>query len=229
MRRGQHMGPREGRTERRGGGPAHRRMLVLALALGVVGVGGTLAWYSESSGITNLFNRATANPEISEKFQQGGDEKRDVMVEVPANDTNVTSYVRAQVDVHWVDADGNRLWEQPVEKAAAPADDAAAYDYELKWNVVSGAVKPNSWHRGADGIYYWTSSVQPGAKTGVLITSCVQQKRHSDGRKLVVEVSAQAIQADPATAFNESWGTRAQLMVGADGNITERVIAHDQA
>ena len=223
---------RTGRPERTGGAGRHgagRRALVLALALGVAGVGGTLAWYTESAGITNFFNRATANPEIQEEFQQGGDAKRNVKVAVPANDTNVTSYVRAQVDVHWEDADGNRLWEQPVEKAAAPADDAAAYDYELAWNVASGAVAPGTWRQGADGIYYWTSPVKPGAETGALIASCVQNKRHADGRKLVVEISAQAIQADPAAAFDESWGAHAQLMVGADGNLTERVIAHEGA
>ena len=62
---------------------------------------------------------------------------------------------------------------------------------------------PSSWVLASDGFYYWTSSVKPLDKTGVLIKSVSEKK--ADGKNLVVDISTQAIQSTPDDAVTEAW------------------------
>lgn len=197
--------------------------LCVAAALTFAAVGGSLAWYSQGSSLANMFRLGTADPDISEGFDPASGVKQNVAVEIPENGTNVASYVRAQVDIYWKDADGNRLWEEPVAKAAA-GDAAVNYDYEITWASAGSAGTANGWIEGPDGLYYWTSPVEPGGKTDALIQSCIEHRHYDDGRQLVVAISTQAIQAKPARAFDESWGVHCGLTVGEDGVLKNREV-----
>lgn len=193
--------------------------VVIAVLFGVVLAGaaaGVLGWYQVPSSLVNAFTAGNVDVQIDEQFDPDAHEKRDVAVRVPQNDAGVAAYTRARVEVYWQDASGARLWEEPVERAAAPATAPQEYDYELTWASADQAAA-GQWVQGEDGSYYWTAPVAPGERTGNLVDRCIEQVRFDDGRQLVVEVIVQAIQSDPARAFEQAWGTDSGLRVGSDG------------
>lgn len=189
-----------------------RAAVVAVLCVALAGAGGVFAWYCQTSGITNIFSKGAVEVGIDETFDPAAGEKRNVQVSVPGNNSTVPAYVRAQVDVYWEDAQGDRLWEAPVEKKSDPA----AYDYELVWGTFDGAGP--TWVTGNDGLYYWTQPVNPGENTGDIIASCIETRRHTDGRTLVVDIAVQAVQSQPAGAFAD-WAAQSGLVVNGDGSI----------
>ncbi len=78
---------------------------------------------------------------------------------------------------------------------------------QIAWSVAdaSGANSAYNWVKASDGFYYWTSPVAPGAETGVLINRVTELKA-TEGRNLVVDISAQAVQAMPDEAVHDAWG-----------------------
>lgn len=196
-------------------GSRNRRPLsiaaVVAVALAVCAAGGATAWYSTRSGISNAFATAHVSPEIVEAFDVTSGVKSDVRVTVPDDGSNVAAYVRARVDLSWRDGDGAQLWDLP-----------AGSDYDLVMGAdVADAPGVSKWVRGDDGFYYWCSPVEPGASTSNLIDELRQTSAAAD-RTLVADVSVQAVQSDPAAAFNESWSTSSGLSVGAGGVLERR-------
>ena len=165
---------------------------VLALLLAVAG--GTLAWLSASGILINTFGIGTVEPKVEETLDGGT--KSDVSVK---NRGAAPAFIRAQVDIYWQDEDGNVLWEEPAEGTG----------YSIIWgdNVTSGsdAGSVSTWVKGSDGFYYWTGSVAPGAQTGQLIKSA-SAVNASSSKKLVIDISAQAIQSTPDDAVTEAWG-----------------------
>lgn len=199
---------------RKGTARATRILVALLVVVSMLSVGATMAWYAGESSLVNPFSKGKVSVAVDETFDaQVG--KQDVSVSVPANAGAVAAYVRARVDIYWEDSQGRRIWDAPVSKA----DDPAAYDYEIVWTVFGQAGAPQVWVKGADGLYYWTSAVAPGSATAPLIQRCVQTVRYDDGRTLVVDVATQAIQSEPARAFDEAWGAAAKLAVGQDGTV----------
>lgn len=198
---------------------AGRALIIAAamVAICLIAAGGTLAWYSQKSSLTNLFGRGTLDPAVSEKFDPAAGLKSDVAVEIPENTSNVPAYVRAHVDIYWEDAQGNRMWDEPVAAGISDVGAADAFDYEIVWANMSAGGQANSWISGADGVYYWSSPVKPGASTAPLVVSLQENVRHDDGRKLVAAIAVQAIQANPDRAFMESWAPHCGLSVGDDG------------
>lgn len=179
-----------------------RAVLTLVLALAVVGVavGGVIAWLTASGRVENQFVLGEVTPTVNEKGPEGDDPfdnevdsvKRDVTV---TNNGNVPIYVRAQVNIYWVDENGNQLWDEPEN------------DYTLDMG---------NWTEGADGFYYWTKPLDPKATTENLLDS-LTNKSTDDYPQLVCDVAVQAIQADPIDAVEEAWG----VTVDGSGNITK--------
>lgn len=192
-------------------------VVVAALVVCLAAAGGTLAWYSQKSSLANLFNKGVLDPSISEEFDPEAGLKKNVAVTIPENVSNVPAYVRAQVDIHWEDAQGNRMWDEPVAAGVSDAGAVDAFDYEITWANMSAGGQANSWIAASDGIYYWSSPVQPGGATDPLIVSLQEHVRHDDGRTLVATIAVQAIQSNPDRAFMESWAPHCGLSVGADG------------
>lgn len=204
--------PRARRARRRG---SARGVVALVLALAVVGVavGGVVAWLTASSDLTNTFEIGTVDPVVNEDgstpdtpFTEGDTVKQNVDV---TNSGNIPIYVRAQVNIYWVDASGNQLWDAPV----------AGKDYKLTRTIPAS----NDWQQGTDGFYYWTSPLGPGATTSPLIEKIEQltTNTYDDGRHLVCDIAAQGIQADPADAVEEAWhvtvGAESTLDITAEG------------
>lgn len=177
-----------------------KRKRIIALLVGVIllaGAAGTLAWLSVTGVLVNQFGIGSVTPSVQETLS--GNVKSDVKAK---NTGSAPAYIRAAVDIYWQDAtSGARMWEDPQ----------ADTDYEIVWSVadVSGANSPSTWVKASDGFYYWTSSVVPGAETGVLIASVTELKTTGD-RNLVVNVSTQAVQSVPDDAVHEAWNCAVQ-------------------
>lgn len=179
-------GPRRPRWNK----PAKPAIVVaLVAALALVGVGGVLAWLVSTDSLTNEFGIGEIGTEVTETFN--GTTKSDVAV---TNKGNIEAWIRAQINIYWVDANGNQMWDKPVKDT----------DYTLTMGSEGG--QTSGWLQGQDGYYYYTSPVAPNANTGNLITSLTDNQTHSDGRKLVCDIAAQAIQADPYSAVEDAWG-----------------------
>lgn len=172
-----------------------KRKQIVALLVGVLllaGAAGTFAWLSVTGVLVNEFGFGSVAPSVDEKLD--GNVKSDVTI---TNKGSAPAYLRVAVDIYWQDQDGARLWDEPV----------AGTDYVIERGNVSDASASNSassWVAASDGFYYWTSSVAPMDKTGVLIKSVTERK--ADGKNLVVDISTQAIQSTPDDAVTEAWG-----------------------
>lgn len=200
-----------GGSSRRPSGPAGSRnprskmplkpiaMAVLALAVVGVAISGVVAWLTASGMLENTFDRGQVDVTVNEEFTDGVN-KKNVSV---TNNGNVPVCVRAQVNIYWVDKDGNQLWDEPV----------AGKDYTIDWGDLTGT----GWKQGDDGFYYWTKPLATTTKTDNLIDVLTDKTADTDGRTLVCDVAVQAIQADPADAVEEAWG----VTVDGSGNITK--------
>lgn len=172
-----------------------KRKQIVALLVGVLllaGAAGTFAWLSVTGVLVNEFGFGSVAPSVGEKLD--GNVKSNVTI---TNKGSAPAYLRVAVDIYWQDQDGARLWDEPV----------AGTDYVIERGNVSDASASNSassWVAASDGFYYWTSSVAPMDKTGVLIKSVTERK--ADGKNLVVDISTQAIQSTPDDAVTEAWG-----------------------
>lgn len=176
-----------------------KRKRIIALLAGVIllaGTAGTLAWLSVTGVLVNQFGIGSVTPSVQETLN--GKVKSDVKAK---NTGTAPAYIRAAVDIYWQDQDGARLWDEPKEEPKGEAD------YEIAWSVAdaSGANSAYNWVKASDGFYYWTSPVAPGAETGVLINRVTELKA-TEGRNLVVDISAQTVQATPDEAVHDAWG-----------------------
>lgn len=176
-----------------------KRKRIIALLAGVIllaGTAGTLAWLSVTGVLVNQFGIGSVTPSVQET--PNGKVKSDVKAK---NTGTAPAYIRAAVDIYWQDQDGARLWDEPKEEPKGEAD------YEIAWSVAdaSGANSAYNWVKASDGFYYWTSPVAPGAETGVLINRVTELKA-TEGRNLVVDISAQTVQATPDEAVHDAWG-----------------------
>lgn len=171
--------------------PARRRKLnkyflvtlSLVLLLGVAG-GVTLAYIiAEGGTVANSFTPAQVLCSVDNDY-------------AVTNDGNVDAYIRAAVIVNWENGDGDIIGIAPV----------AGTDYTL-------SVDAESWELGDDGFYYYKNVVPfEGAtdKTPPVVT-VTPKTEAPKGFTLVVEVLAEAIQADGDTdngnipAYQDAW------------------------
>lgn len=175
-----------------------RIIALLAGAILVAGMAGTLAWLSATGVLVNQFGIGSVTPTVQEELS--GNVKSNVKAE---NTGTAPAYIRTAVDIYWQDGNGARLWEEPQ----------ADKDYKIAWSDslrdASGAKQDSMWLKAGDGFYYWTSPVAPNTETDVLIASVTELKA-TEGRNLVVDVSTQAVQSVPDDAVREAWNCTVQ-------------------
>lgn len=178
-------------------------IMALAAALVTVAVAGVIAWTTAQDALTNQFEIGKVDTTISEEFD--GTAKRNVYA---TNNGNVPVYIRAQVNIYWIDAEtGEQLWDAPKQDE----------DYSVK----GGLPADDGWSKdSASGYYYWTAPVEVNHQTEKLIDTILQSSVQLNvdkaaGRKFVVDVDIQSIQADPASAVKEAWG----VTVDSDGTL----------
>ena len=80
------------------------------------------------------------------------------------------------------------------------ASDPAGYSYNVTENP------GNSWKKGSDGYFYYTSPVAPGNSTQGSLLTCTVTYPVNPEYTLSVEILAEAIQSTPDNAVQEAWG-----------------------
>ncbi len=179
--------------------------------------GGTLAWFSQTDGVTNLFSSGSVKPQINETFETDYTVKENVSIQ---NTGTLSAYLRASVSVYWEDGSGNQLWDAPVA-----VGENGEGDYSITWGEMGPDSQTNAcWLKGNDGFYYWSMPVGKKQGTGDLIKSASQIGTPADGKKLVVDIASQALQAEGTAknAFNEVWSESSGLVAGEDGTLTRK-------
>lgn len=170
-----------------------KKALLLAVSVALIltaAIGGTIAYIvTKTDSVTNTFEPAKVPIKVDETFEKG--EKKDVKIQ---NTGNISAFIRAKIVVTWKNTDGNVSAIKPVENT----------DYTM-------TVGTTGWtYNNADGFWYCNTAVAPnGGNTPVLIISCKPETdKAPDGYDLSVEIIAESIQSEPASAVTEAWGVK---------------------
>ncbi len=166
--------------------------LALALVL-ALSVGGTIAYLvTRANSITNTFTPSNVDCEIVEpNWKEGNTSKSGVYVK---NTGTADAHIRATIVATWQNNEGIVLAETPV----------LGTDYALKINT-------SGWKQNGD-YYYCIQAGAPDNQTSVLIERCEVIGKQDD-YVLCVDILAQAIQADPASAEEKAWNSGLSLAV----------------
>lgn len=157
-------------------------LLAAVIVLLAGAVGGTWAFLvAQSEPVQNNFTYAHVRCTIDEKFD--GTTKSDVKIQ---NTGDIPAYIRARIVVTWKDASGN--------VSAVPVKDS---DYTMAMGT--------GWTKGTDGYWYCNTAVAAGGETPVLITKCEKKGTAPKDYDLSVEILADAIQSEPASAVTDAW------------------------
>lgn len=155
-------------------------LLVCVTLLLTCAVSGTVAYLVDASGpVENVFTPGSVVPEIDESNNSTA--KQNVTIK---NTGTVDAYIRAAIVI---------TWQNGTNVLPADADDYAL-TLSDEWLL-------------RDGYYYWPNKVGSNGRTGVLITECTSAvEPPADDYTLHVEILAQAIQAEPETVVENTWG-----------------------
>ena len=172
-----------------------KHLLIAGAALSIAAaVGLTLAFMFKKAEKTNLFIPAEVACAVREKTDGSEvtgiaavcSEKSDIRVE---NTGNVKEFIRLRLVSYYVDSNGDIAG-------------TAASQYP-------NLTLKNGWIAGADHTYYFPYSVEPGEATEILCEPfTLGQTQIENGNTVyqVIEVIAEAVQAEPISAVQEAWG-----------------------
>lgn len=167
-------------------------LLAAVIVLLAGAVGGTWAFLvAQSESVQNNFTYAHVRCTIDEKFENGV--KSDVKIQ---NTGDIPAYIRARIVVTWKDANG-KVSAVPVKNT----------DYTIAFNETDWTQQGDYW--------YCKTAVDAGGETPVLITKCEKKGNAPKNYDLSVEILADAIQSEPASAVTEAWGN---TPIAASGN-----------
>ena len=177
------------------------KLVICLILLLMISVGGTIAFVvTHTSEIRNTFTESVVKCEVDETF------KNNVKSNVSIKNTgDTTAYIRAFVNVTWMNESGQVASVSPKENT----------DYEIIYST-------SGWIKGSDGYWYYSLPVQPNDKTAVLINSCQLLETASApyGYYLSVEIVCSAIQSTPVSVVRDIWHVqlRENEIVGVNGN-----------
>ena len=172
-----------------------KHLLIAGAALSIAAaVGLTLAFMFKKAEKTNRFIPAEVSCAVREKTDGSdvtgiaavGGEKSDIRVE---NTGNVREFLRLKMVSYYVDANGDIVGTVSSQYPTL----------SLK----------NGWIAGANRTYYYPYPVEPGSLTGILCEPfTLGQTQLENGTMVyqVMEVIAEAVQAEPISAVQEAWG-----------------------
>ena len=169
--------------------------LSLLLVIGMV-VGGTLAWLStKSAPITNTFLPSKVACQVQEEFNSTTGVKTNVNVE---NTGDIDAYIRVKLVSYRTNDAGQHI---------GGTAELPAFDLGEGW-VEHG------------GYYYYRLPVAPGGSPETNLTESMtltDSYTDADGGKQVIEVMAEAIQANGVTdngtkAVVEAWGVDPEIL-----------------
>lgn len=164
---------------------------VLALLVVVLfSVDATLAYLTtQTSGITNTFTSSQVSTQVTEDFN--GTTKSNVNA---TNTGDTAAYIRIKLVTYRV----NDKMEHIGGTAEIPT------------------FTPGSGWVEKDGYYYYMQPVEPGAAPAASLIDSINLKKYddADGGKQVIEVMAEAIQSQPASAVQSAWGFNPESLGG---------------
>lgn len=171
-----------------------KRVIAAAVLVAVAAVGVTLAFMFKKANVKNTFVPAEVSCTVHEKLDgkditesaAKGGEKSDIRVE---NTGKVKEYLRVRMVSYFVDTDGNITGVEPSVYPKVDLNDG--------------------WIEGENHTYYYTKPIESGGYTPAMCKPfTLEEKTLRDGTMIyqVVEVFAEAIQAEPADAAHEAWG-----------------------
>lgn len=178
-------------------------LMIAALLVVALTVGTTLAFMFKRTSVKNSFVSATVTCKVHEKLDGNehtdgihiGNRKSEIHVE---NTGNYNAYIRVRIVSYWVDADGNTIG--------------------MPSQVPKPELANDKWLSGENDTYYYEIPVAPGELTAMLFKPFMLQTAvDAKGATVyqMVEMLAEAIQAEPAAAAENAWGVAI-----ADGKVT---------
>ena len=162
------------------------KLVICLILLLMISVGGTIAFVvTHTSEIRNTFTESVVKCEVDETFENNV--KSNVSIK---NTGDTTAYIRAFVNVTWMNESGQVASVSPIESK----------DYRIDYST-------SGWLKGSDGYWYYSLPVQPNNKTAVLINSCqlLDTANAPDGYYLSVEIVCSAIQSTPESVVSNIW------------------------
>ena len=172
-----------------------KHLLIAAATLCIAAaVGLTLAFMFKKAEKINRFIPAEVSCAVREKTDGSevtgiaavGSEKSDIRVE---NTGNVKEFIRLKLVSYYIDANGDIVGTVSSQYPTL----------SLK----------NGWIAGANHTYYYPFPTDPGGMTEILCEPfSLGQMQLADGKTVyqVIEVIAEAVQAEPISAVQETWG-----------------------
>lgn len=158
----------------------NRFLIPVILAVAVL-CGSVYAYmYRKSMAVDNTFIPAYVDCVVNEDFADN--KKTSITVE---NTGNIDAYIRVRLVSYWIDESGAIVSKSSEMPTFGIADD---------WIPDAG-----------NYTYYYTKKVAPDAFTTTLLDSDITLRLSSEGYRQVVEVFAEAIQAEPDEAVTDSW------------------------
>ena len=159
-------------------------LLVAIILLISTAVGATVAFLTtKTEPVENTFEYAKVSCEVKEDFN--GNTKENVQI---TNTGSTDAYIRATYVVNWLDSNGNIAASVPEE-----------YRYDLTENP------GGKWTKGADGYFYYLTPVAPHVSTPGSLLDCKVTCPENPEYTLSVEILADAIQSEPASAVTDAW------------------------
>lgn len=175
----------------------HRgRFLALLVCVAcVLAVGVTVAYmFRKSKTVDETMVPASIDCSVEENYNESLGLKSNIRVK---NEGDVPVYVRLKLVSYWQDGNGN-IVGKPSELTVVVNENAG-------WKTEGN---------GNDKFYYYTKPVSAGEDTPSLLKSAIQLGtgywQDVNGNSItvyqMVEVFAEAIQSEPASAVTEAWG-----------------------
>ncbi len=185
-------------------------LIVSAVLLVAIAVGGTFAWLiSKTDVLNNSFTVGTVSVEVDEELD--GNTKKNVTIK---NTGTADAYIRATVVFNWVNVNGDMLYGEP------PYENI---DYTVSYNTTD-------WIHGSDGYWYYKYKVSSQNSTNNLINTLTPtadkgpkgeySTDSSDWASslqfyLGVNIVGAGIQANPSSTVVSEWG----VTVNSDGTL----------
>jgi len=167
--------------------------LYLALAVATVGMVIALStttyayMYRETQSKSNQFEPALVTCQVEETVSNS------VKTQIAIKNTgNIDAYIRVRLVSYWVDEEGNIAAKASITPKINTLD-------QTKW------IADEDNHT-----YYYKNKVAKETETSNLLSEMSVTLKSEDGYRQVVEVLAEAIQAEPEKAVEESWNVEVE-------------------
>jgi alternate signal-mediated exported protein len=196
----------------------------ISILVMIVIVGVTLALFTSSDKVTNVFGVGNIDVEIEEIFpidppewNQEGPIKKEVNIKNVATDND--ALIRVNITPRWVKEENGK--EIPW------AGDASDKVVKLNFvNIVEDSTSKGKWIYGNDGYYYYTSILDKNENTSNILDSVevninettVENPKDYEDKTLIVDVNAEAVQPT-IEAYENTWNVLDDNIKGLLNNL----------